>query len=147
MTNKSTIHVKLADKSSDKIKEFEKVEWTIADQEHYGKPINCTKKKHKFIAETDDGKITGTLDLTIEVNLALIDSLLVGSKYRRKGIGKQLIQEAESFAKENKCTKVYLETNEDWGAVEFYKKNGYKVTGVHEKHIMNQKTLIFTKFL
>jgi len=141
------INIKLVDKPSSKIEEFEKTEWEIADIEHYGKPVDLSKKKYKFVAENNTGEIKGTLDLMIEVNLAFIEGLLVGSKYRKMGIGKQLVQEAENFARDQQCTKIWLETNEAWEAAKFYKKNGYLVTGTHEKHIMNQRTLIFTKFL
>jgi len=126
---------------------FEKKEWQLADLEHYGKLVDFTKKKYKFVAKTDSGKIIGTLDLTIELNLAYVKSLLVGFKFRKIGVGKQLIETAENFAKDKKCTKVWLETNKGWAAEKFYKKVGYKVTGIHKNHILNQKTLILTKFL
>ncbi len=105
------------------------------------------QKKYKFIAENTSWEIIWTLELMIEVNLAFIEWLLVSSKHRRKGIGKELIQIAENHAKNHNCTKIYLETNEGWEAEKFYKKIWYKITGIHEKHILNQKTLIFTKFL
>jgi ribosomal protein S18 acetylase RimI-like enzyme len=73
--------------------------------------------------------------------------LLVGSKFRKQGIGSKLLKQAENFSKEHNCTKIYLETNEDWDAVEFYKKQKYKITGKHEKHALGQRSLIFTKFL
>ncbi len=147
MTSKNSVNIRLVKNSLDKIQEFEKAEWIIADQEHYGKQVDFAKKSYKFVAYINDSKIAGTLDLTIEVNLAFIESVLVGSKFQKKGIGKQLVEKAENFAKENGCTKIYLETNEGWGAEEFYRRIGYEVTGVHEKHILGQKTLIFTKFL
>ncbi len=141
------MNIKLVKTSSDKIKAFEETEWGLADIEHYGKVVDMEKKKYKFVAENESGEITGTLDLMIEANIAFLEGLLVGSKFRRKGIGKKLLEKAEKLAKENKCTKIWLETNEGWGSAEFYGENGYKVTGEHEKHIMNQKTLIFSKFL
>jgi GNAT superfamily N-acetyltransferase len=86
------------------------------------------------------------LNLEIELNLAFIDSLLVWKKYRRKWVWNKLIIEAEKKAKENNCNKIYLETNKWWEAEKFYKKNNYKITWIHEKHILWQDTLIFTKF-
>jgi len=147
MSKKDTIHIELTDKSSKKIKEFEKIKWAVADQEHYGKPVDFTKNKYKFVAKNEDGEITGILDLMTEANLAFVEGLLIGSKFRKQGIGSKLMKQAEDFAKKNKCTKVYLETNEDWEAVEFYKKLGYEVTGKHEDHALGQRSLIFTKFL
>jgi len=142
------IQIILAEKNNKEIKAFEKREWQIADLEHYGKQnIDFAKKRYKFVAKNSDDKIVGILKLVIEVNLALIETLIVSSAHRKMGIGKKLLTQAENLAKKSKCTKVYLETNEEWDAINFYKKNGYKVTGIHEKHILNQNTLIFTKFL
>lgn len=147
MTKKNNIDIKLVDTpSSSRIKNFEKAEWEIADLEHYGRAVDFTKKRYKFVAENESKEIMGTLDLITEANIAFIDGLLVGSKFRKMGIGRQLLKRAENFAKENQCTKVWLETNDGWGAVEFYKKSGYKQTGVHENHAMGQRSLIFTKF-
>jgi ribosomal protein S18 acetylase RimI-like enzyme len=133
--------------NSEKVDAFEKKEWRLADMKHYGKLVDFTKKKHKFIAKKNSTEIIGTLDLVIEANLAYVDSLLVGSQFQKMGVGRKLIEIAENFARDKKCTKVWLETNEGWGAEKFYKKIGYEVTGIHEKHILNQKTLILTKFL
>ena len=141
------IIIKLNNQSSDKLSTFEKKEWAISDMEHYGRSdIDLSKKKYKFIAENESWEIVWILELMIEVNVAFIDGLLVGSKHRRKGIGKNLIKTAEEYSKKNNCTKIWLETNEGWEAEKFYKNVWYKITGSHEKHILNQKSLIFTKF-
>ncbi|MBU1445995.1 GNAT family N-acetyltransferase [Patescibacteria group bacterium] len=142
------IQIILAETNSKEINAFEKREWQIADLEHYGKQnVDFAKKIYKLVAKNSDDKIVGILKLVIEVNLALIETLIVSSAHRKMGIGKKLLTQAENLAKKSKCTKVYLETNEEWDAVNFYKKNGYKITGIHEKHILNQNTLILTKFL
>ncbi|MDQ7009587.1 MAG: GNAT family N-acetyltransferase [Candidatus Gracilibacteria bacterium] len=141
------INIELVKINNKVINDFEGKEWIIADIEHYGKAdINFEKKKYQFIAKNDLGEIMGVLNLVIEVNLAFIDSLLVGHKYRRMGVGKKLLTKAENIAKENNCSKIYLETNKGWKAVKFYEKYNYKITGIHEKHILGQDTLIFTKF-
>jgi ribosomal protein S18 acetylase RimI-like enzyme len=147
MNNIKIINISLSKRTSSKIKAFEKKEWRISDIEHYGKAINTTKKYYKFVAKDKSNNIVGTLDLMIEANLAYIEALLVSSNHRRMGIGKRLLEQAEKFAKQKKCTKIWLETNEGWNAVDFYKKNDYKVTGKHENHFLNQKALIFTKYL
>ncbi len=145
---KEETNIKIDNTNSKKIEDFEKKEWIISDLEHYGRSdIDFTKKKYKFISENKSSEILWTLELSIEINLAFIESLLVSSKHRKSWIGKSLIEKAESFAKEKGCSKIYLETNEWWWAEEFYKKVWYKITWRHEKHILNQNTLIFTKFL
>jgi ribosomal protein S18 acetylase RimI-like enzyme len=145
---KTNIDIKLSKKNTNKIKDFEKTEWHLADLKHYGRDdIDFTQKKYKFVARNSSGEVVGILNLMTEANLAFIESLLVSSKQRRMGIGKRLVTEAEKFAKENNCTKIWLETNKSWNAVRFYKKINYKITAKHDKHILNQTTLILTKYL
>jgi len=130
------------------IAEFTKSAWKDADLEHYGRSdIDFTKKEYTLVAKNEDNKIMGILYFEIEVNVCFVDTLLVGKKFQNNGIGTKLLDYAEKFAKEKKCTKIYLETNEGWDAVKFYKKRGYKNTGMHEKHILGQNSLFFTKFL
>jgi ribosomal protein S18 acetylase RimI-like enzyme len=147
MPAQHSISIKLTNDTSDAIKKFEKNQWEIADQDHYGKSVDFTKTNHKLVAKNEKGEIIGTLDLMIQANLAFVEGLLVCSKHRNQGIGRSLMTKAEVFATEKKCTKIYLETNEGWAAVEFYKKCSYNITGRHEKHALGQNGLIFTKFL
>jgi len=83
--NKEVINTTLVTRITKKIKDFEKEEWHLADLEHYGKSVDFTKKKHKFVAKNNSGNIIGMLDLAIEVNLAFVEGLLVSSKHRKKG--------------------------------------------------------------
>ena len=56
-----------------------------------------------------------------------IDEICIDEKYRRKGIGKLLIQEVKKEAKENNCNKIELncwEFNES--AMRFYESIGLK---------------------
>ena len=127
------------------IKNFENKEWQFADIEHYGRDHKYFRKTYKFIAKDDNQKIIGIIELTIEPNIALLESILVNHKLKRQGIGKKLLEYAEQFAMQQKCSKIFLETNEGWGAEKFYKKMGYEITGKHNNHVYGQTTLIFTK--
>lgn len=132
---------------SSKLKKFEQDEWLISDIEHYGKDRNFIKKKYKFVAKDENDSILGVIDLVTEVNVGFIKGLLVSHNHRGKGIGRELLSFAENFAKRKKCTKIWTETDEEWIAAKFYKKMGYKVCGVHEKHYLGKKGLILSKFL
>lgn len=140
------ISITRVDNVTSQIKDFEERGWLEADIEHYGSARPYKKRTYKFVAVNESGDITGILDLEIEANVAFIDNLLVGKNYRRLGVGKKLITYAERFAKKNKCTKIWLSTSQDWEATKFYEKVGYKITGTHEKHFLEQNELLFTKF-
>ena len=139
------MNIQKVKKVSPKLKKFQDEEWLISDIEHYGKARNFEKKSYKFMAK-DKYEILGVLDLVIEANVAFLEGLVVNHNHRAKGIGKNLLLFAENFAKENKCTKIWTETDEDWEAAKFYKKMGYEICGVHEKHYLGRKGLILTKF-
>lgn len=93
----------------------------------------------KFIIATDDtSKIYGLLLCKIKevkehINLKdskilWIEELGVDKKYRKNGIGKQLMKEAEKIAKKLKCERIELncwEFNEN--AINFYKNIGMKI--------------------
>lgn len=138
--------VKQAKKNSSPLKSFESKELQLSDIAHYGRTNPYERNLYKFVAYLDK-KIVGILDLKIEANVAYIDNLLTGVEHRGKGIGKQLVLRAEEFAKTEKCTKIWLDTDEEWEAAKFYKKIGYQVTGTHENHYFGKRALIFTKFL
>lgn len=134
------------DNTPPELDEFESAQYYLADLEHYGKALG-TKVEHRFISTDSNNKIVGTLVLILQNNVAYIDTLLVHNEKRGEGIGRQLVEEAESFSKKEGCTKIWLDTVQGWGAEAFYKKLGYEITGKHEKHIFGYTELIFTKFL
>ncbi len=55
-----------------------------------------------------------------------IDILWVSEKFRKNGIGSQLLKSAENEARKRGCHSVHVDTM-SWQAPEFYKKNGYKI--------------------
>ena len=146
-TMKNKISIKQSKRNTSKIEEFEKNEWEIADIEHYGKGCVFNSVLYKFIANDVNGNIIGVLELKIELNVAYLNSLLVSSKNRREGIGKKLLLFAEDFSKKKWCTKIWLDTDEDWDASIFYKSMDYEITWFHENHYLGKKSLIFTKYL
>jgi ribosomal protein S18 acetylase RimI-like enzyme len=139
--------IKQVKRVSKEIKDFEKKGWYKADIEHYGKSRPYSKEKYKFVSKDAGGNVTGVLDFIIEANVGYIENLLVGEEYRGSGVGKSLVLFVEEFAKEEGCTKIWLDTEEGWGAVDFYKRMGYKITGTHEEHHLGNRAFIFTKFL
>lgn len=67
-------------------------------------------------------------------NTIYIDNILIAEKYRSKGIGKQLIEAVKNKARECGCRLIELETqNTNVPAIEFYLKQGFKVTGFNQK--------------
>jgi len=140
------MNISTTQKKSPAVLQFESEEWRLADIEHYGKPRNFEKRKVSFVAENDRGEVMGVLDLVLEANVAFLENLLVGHSFRKKGVGRQLLSQAETYAKKQGCTKIWTETDEDWSAFKFYPKMGFVVCGVHEKHYLGKTAVILEKF-
>lgn len=146
MTKQSIIiqQINELDKS---IEGFKNREWQIADQEHFGMDVDLSKIDYKFYAKNIDGDILGIIEMNVQGDLANITTLLVNSKKRRIGVGRELMNVAERLAIAEKCKKIWLETNEGWVAEKFYNNIGYKVEAKLQRHILGQNSLIFVKFL
>lgn len=93
------------------------------------------KDKKCIIATDDTLKIYGLLICKIKyikehINLKdartlWIEDIGVDEKYRKKGIGKQLLKEAEKIAKKLKCKRIELNCwNFNKDAINFYKSIG-----------------------
>jgi len=67
-------------------------------------------------ATTDDENLVGFCSLTIKNNLWLsanlgnVDELVVDSEYRRRGIGKLLMNEIEKIAQNHNCKRIELDS-------------------------------------
>jgi GNAT superfamily N-acetyltransferase len=129
------------------IEEFNKKEWKIANKEHYGEDVKWTKEKFRLVAYDSDKNILGDLGLEVEAGVAYVDSLIVGHKYQRKGVAKNLMKKAENIAREESCHKIYLKTGKSWDAKYLYLKLGYKITGELKRHNFKEDFVIFTKNL
>ncbi|MGA2622850.1 MAG: GNAT family N-acetyltransferase [Bacteroidota bacterium] len=85
-----------------------------------------------FVAEAD-GVVVGWVQVFIRVPLMQdseveVGGLVIDENYRRRGVGRLLMQRAEQWAHEKGCRTVYLRSNvirKD--AHLFYEKLGYKV--------------------
>ncbi len=95
-----------------------------------------------LVAEAE-GKVIGFISFMTRKTIihsglcGLIDELVVSKKYRRKGVGKELIKAAVEECRKLRCCEVELSTEStNVNAREFYKHCGFEETGVIlEKHL------------
>ncbi len=77
----------------------------------------------------DNGNIIAGLDAVVTTfKILYVSTLFVDEKYRRKGIGTQLIKEMELRAKKLGVNTIRLDTF-DWQGKDFYKAVGYELVG------------------
>ncbi len=93
-----------------------------------------------FVAETDQG-VVGTVMAGYDGHRGWIYSVAVSPKYRKQGLGSQLLSFAEEKLSEKGCIKVNLQIMDGNEPVQqFYLSNGYQT----EKRISMGKRLVAT---
>ena len=95
------------------------------------------KNNIKYFIAKDNKKIIGSCFICIIPNLThngeyigFIENVIVDENYRKKGIGKKLIEMAIEYAKESNCYKVTLQSGiTRKNAHKFYEKIGFNGEG------------------
>ncbi|UNY99953.1 GNAT family N-acetyltransferase [Zhouia spongiae] len=86
-------------------------------------PIEKEVKFFVFVRNKLD-QVIGGVRATCFWNTLHIELLWLSEDCRGKGVGKDLMNATESFAKEKGCEKAFVETT-SWQAKPFYEKVGY----------------------
>ena len=134
-------------KKTKEIENFNKKQWPIADKENYGPEKRWIEEKYYILSKENNNNILGILLLVVVCGLGHIETLIVSSNHRKKGIGRELIQKAEKISQKKGCHKMHLETGKSWSAFKFYRKMGYEIEAELPKHFFKQNVVIFTKYL
>lgn len=113
------------------------VDWIkrICDEEWGGEPLVIRGKKFfpttlpGLIAE-HNSKIVGVLFYSIEKNDCEI--ILLESFVKFAGIGTLLIEKLKAIAKQQRCVRIFLMTNNDnLDALRFYQRRGFVIYAIH----------------
>ncbi len=102
----------------------------------YVEELLCDPQALVLLAEVD-GRAVGclvallrsrpALPLFVPGSMVVVDSLAVDAAYRRQGLGRALLAEAEAWARENGASSVELNVYEfNEGAIAFYRELGYQ---------------------
>jgi GNAT superfamily N-acetyltransferase len=91
---------------------------------------------HELLVAEEDGVVVGTMVLLVVPNLshgalpwAMVENMVVEQKYRRRGIGRLLMEYAIARARQAGCYKVQLLSNKKrHQAHRFYRSLGFKAS-------------------
>ncbi|EEM56635.1 MULTISPECIES: GNAT family N-acetyltransferase [Bacillus cereus group] len=100
---------------------------------------------HLFLKDKS-GKVVGGICCETYSYCLYIDMFWVSEKYRNKGYGKLLINEAERIGKKAGCTFAHTSTF-SYQSPHFYKNMGYEVFGVIEDYPEDIKQFFLKKKL
>ena len=111
---------------------FVKMEINQVSQNTFSSAIKLLKENNlptediseltKLFAAIIDNEVAGTVGIEFYKDVALLRSLAVREDYRTKGLGRQLINYIETFAKQNGATELILLTTT---AVDYFSKSAY----------------------
>lgn len=127
--------------------QFKEIEWTKADQDHYGNYPPSFAVLTKTLLAKKEEVIVGQLEVKIDQGIAKIESLLVGSESQGQGVGGALVKAAEEWVIENGAHKITLETGLSWSAKAFYEKLGYSVRTILPNDVAHQDFVLMDKML
>ncbi len=110
--------------------------------------LKSGKHKH-FLAQNKDGEYLGFINLSLRSDyvqgsssspVGYVEGIYVKPKYRKQGVAKELVQEAEKWAKKQGCTELgsdcYLNNTD---SQKFHKNLGFKKAGVIVHYIRKIK--------
>ena len=84
-------------------------------------------QKEWFLVGLNKDKLIATIMIGYEGHRGWVNYLAVDPAYRKQGIGKDLMDEAERVLKNFGCPKLQLQVRTtNHGVIEFYRKIGYK---------------------
>ncbi len=107
-----------------KVKEFGDKQWKVVNR-RFG--LLPAKKTFFFVAYSKKKIVGYTKIEIIRGGLLEIRDLLVHDKFTGKGIGSEIIEYIEKWAKKNRCKKAVLKVPSVYKeSIKFYKKHGYR---------------------
>lgn len=100
-----------------------------------------------YIFKENDVEI-GMLDFSIIYDRIEINYIYVKNNDRRKNIGTKLINKLIIESNINNCKNISLEVNENnYNAIEFYKKNNFKIVTVRKNYYNNEDAFLMIREL
>ena len=91
------------------------------------------KEEYVYLVALYEGSVAGYAGAVISFDEGSITNIAVGDKYRRMGIGKELMLQMAKILKEKNVTQIFLEVREsNEAARELYRICGYEDVGMRK---------------
>ena len=126
------------------IRQWSESEWQKANDFHYGESTEWPNEKFYFEAQ-ENGKLAGYVACEYAAGVLYISTLIVGETFRRRGIGRTLLQKAEEYGKDLGAHTIWLKTGKNWPENKFYEKLGYGTVATLPDFYFHQDFVIYSK--
>ncbi|WP_392537165.1 GNAT family N-acetyltransferase [Legionella sp. 227] len=107
---------------------------------------NYEAKPFIIHAQNEVSEVLGGIKGDIFGKLCRVFTVWIHEQYRRQGLGRELFEQLDVFAKENHCQMIQLDTAE-FQAKGFYQKLGYQVIATLPDNFMGYTSYILRKNL
>ena len=104
------------------------------------------EERHEFAA-TDGETTVGGTTIRIAASLAHVDRIVVAPAYRRKGVGRQLLDAAADVANYYNCHKMTVMVPHKSAVQKFFEAAGYREEAVLPQHTFKLDMAMLRKFL
>lgn len=101
---------------------------------------------HQFAA-LEGETVVGAAQIRIAASLAHVESVVVDSSHRRKGVGRRLLDAASDVANYYNCHKMTLMVPHEGTAQKFLEACDYHVEAVLPQHTFKKDMAVMRKFL
>ena len=99
-----------------------------------------------YIVCKDSDEIIGFAGITITLDTAEINNIVIRKSYRGNGFSTPLLENLINIAKEKKCMKVNLEVASSNNiAINLYKKFGFEKVGLRKGYYNGEDAILLTK--
>lgn len=101
-----------------------------------------------YIMAEQNSEIIGFAGITIILDTAELNNIVIKKNYRGQGISSLLLEKIIDIAKNYNCTKINLEVaTSNTIAINLYKKFDFKQVGKRKKYYNGEDALLFIKHL
>jgi len=98
------------------------------------------KPAYRMLAAKEDGKVVGYIGAYMVADELNITNVAVDPEYRRRGIGRELIDAMIHHAEKNRMTTIYLEVRvSNTAAISLYRAAGFDNAGIRKNFYDNPK--------
>jgi GNAT superfamily N-acetyltransferase len=112
----------------------------------YGFSVIWHEQTHDFAAY-DAGTASGAATIRIAASLAHVERIVVLPEYRRRGIGRTLLDSAADVANYYNCHKMTVLVPHGSAAQTFFEACGYREEAVLAQHTFKLDVAVLRKFL
>jgi RimJ/RimL family protein N-acetyltransferase len=115
-------------------------EWrSVTDERRYLKALRRYPDAAVYVAETAEGELVGRLSLARDPHPGSAHvadlGLMVAKRYRRRGLGRALLEEAVAWAQTNGVEKLELHVfPHNVPAIRLYERFGFEREGFRKRH-------------